>query len=438
MRFVSSRIVVSSLLLACLAPRPSMAQQASEACSIYCLAGRAREALTAGRLHDYLEFARTAAEWAPGHPIGPYAVARGHALLGQRDSALAWLKHLADIGATHDVAMDSAFVGFRSLPAFQALERAFERNREPILSGRSAFALQNPDLIPEGMAWDPIRQTWLMGSQAKRGIFRLSTDGVPTEFISDSTILRVLGVHTDAPRDHLWFASWEATPSLNPPTGAGRLSRSRLFKAQLSTGRILKYYELESPDRSHFLNDLVITPSGDVYVTDTRTGGIYRVTTTGDSLEAFAQPDPNLFSGANGVTMADNGRTIYVAYNEGVARVDLETRRLERLSTQPGISDAALDGLYWYRGGLIGVQIAGGLVRVMRYHLSTSGEEIVGAEILERSMDKLRLPTTGVILDDKFYYIANSQADRLDSDSRLRPAQDSPPTLTVVRVIDLK
>lgn len=136
--------------------------------------------------------------------------------------------------------------------------------------------------------------------------------------------------------------------------------------------------------------------------------------------------------------MADNGRTIYVAYNEGVARVDLETRRLERLSTQPGISDAALDGLYWYRGGLIGVQIAGGLVRVMRYHLSTSGEEIVGAEILERSMDKLRLPTTGVILDDKFYYIANSQADRLDSDSRLRPAQDSPPTLTVVRVIDLK
>lgn len=47
-------------------------------------------------------------------------------------------------------------------------------------------------------------------------------------------------------------------------------------------------------------------------------------------------------------------------------------------------------------------------------------------------------PTTGAIVGTRLYYIANSQADRLDSDNRLSPAAVAPAPLTVVRVIELE
>jgi len=97
-----------------------------------------------------------------------------------------------------------------------------------------------------------------------------------------------------------------------------------------------------------------------------------------------------------------------------------------------------VDGLYWYRGALLGVQHALVLEQVIRYQLGSGGGSIRRVEVLERGDSILRLPTTGAVVGARFYYIANSQFDRLGDDNRLNPATTSPPPLTVVRVIDLQ
>ncbi|MBN2414528.1 hypothetical protein JXO52_01730 [bacterium] len=48
---------------------------------------------------------------------------------------------------------------------------------------------------------------------------------------------------------------------------------------------------------------------------------------------------------------------------------------------------------------------------------------MTGAEIIERGNPHFALPTTGVIVNDLFYYIANSQIYRTDEHRKLLPAE---------------
>src|SRR6266567_224598 len=112
-----------------------------------------------------------------------------------------------------------------------------------------------------------------------------------------------------------------------------------------------------------------------------------------------------------------------------------------RLSVCPpprtGGSAAAIDGLYWYRGSLIGVQHLPGLEQVTRYDLAPDGRSIRHIDVLERADSLLRLPTTGAIVGTHFYYIADSQFDRLGDDNHLAPPSRSPAPLSTVRVLTL-
>jgi hypothetical protein len=408
------------------------AAQSPQGCNLLCLSGQAREAFNARRYADYLRLALDIAERAPRHPGGAHAVARAYSLMGQGDSALAWLARLADIGGAHAVGSDSAFADLKGLAAYAAVEHRLEENGTPVTRGEPAFSVPDPDLVPEALTWDSSHRRWLIGSLAKRKVVSRTTDGTWIDFIAGrSEMLRVVGIHADSARNALWFATWE-------PTGdPDRFARTRLFKSDLATGRVRKTYAPADSAISHLFNDLAIALNGDVYVTDTQTGWVYRVPALGDSLEILVQPDPGLFSGANGIALTDDQRTLYVAFIEGVAKIDIASRDVTLLPTPPGVSTSGIDGLYWYEGDLIAVQNAPGLERVIRLRLDDSGGRITAGDILERGRDLLQVPTTGAILGSQFFYIANSQAGRLTSDNTLSPAQSSPARLSTVRVIDL-
>ncbi len=432
--FSFRRLLAQALLLG---PALLAVQAPAASCNNPCLLERAQEALAAGRYADYLRVARQFAARAPDHPGVIYAVARGLALIGKPDSALRWLDRLAQIGASRVPASDSSFAPLWKSPAFRALQARLDANRVPILHGKTAFALPDPDLLPEAMAWDPSTASWIVGSLAERKLIRVRPDGATTNFVSASDLLRVVGIHVDSARSLLWFATW--APRLD---SAGRhhepMTETRLFKCDLRTGRVLRRYIPADSGTSHLLNDLAIAANGDVYVTDTEQGWLYRITADVDSLEVFLRPDPDHFSDANGIALALGDRTLYVGFLEGIGKVDIRTRQIARLRSPVNASTAEVDGLYWYRGALLGVQHAPGLERVARYQLTPDGGSIRRVEVLERGDSILRLPTTGAVVGTRLYYIANSQFDRLGDDNRLSPATASPPPLTVVRVIDLE
>jgi len=408
-----------------------------EHCSAFCLSQRARAALAAGRYADFLTYARQLAARAPDHAGVIYAVASGFALMGQADSALDWLDRLAQIGASRAAASDSTFAALWNSPAFRAIQTRLDANRVPVINGKAAFRLPDPDVIPEALAWDALSGSWLVGSLSKRKVISVRPDGSATDFLSAPDLLRVAGIHIDSARALLWFATWAPRSGVAVSEGEPP-SETRLFKCDLRTGRILRRYAPADSGTSHLFNDLAIASNGDVFITDTDQGWLYRIAANVDSLEVFLRPDPDHWSGANGVALAGDGRTIYVAFLEGIGRIDLATRRIERVHAPRTTSTAQIDGLYWDRGNLIGVQHQRGLDQVVRYELTPDGRSIQRANVLERSDSLIRLPTTGAIVGRKFYYIANSQFDRLGDDNRLGPAPDSTKPLTTVRVIDLQ
>lgn len=89
-----------------------------------------------------------------------------------------------------------------------------------------------------------------------------------------------------------------------------------------------------------------------------------------------------------------------------------------------------IDGLYFDRGRLIAVQNGTSPERVVAFTLDASLTRVESETVIERSTDTLGDPTHGVVIDNDFYYIANSGWDIIDDNGNLKAgAKASPPRI---------
>ena len=414
-------------------------QGQQQPCDVFCHARLAARAESAGNVAEYASHIRAAFGLAPSHPGVVYAMARAFALTGASDSAVAWLDRLGRMGDTRDPNADSAFRSIRARRGFFDARNRLLANRLPILDGKVAFEIADPDFLPEGITYDSTHGRFLLGSLVHRAVAAFTPNGASTTVVPHAPdMLRLVGVHVDAPRNRLWFASWEPDSTARTDSTAERPSVTRLFLADLGSGRVVKSWVPDGGRPGHLLNDFVVTEDGTLFITDTDEGSIFRLASPQDTLERFLQPDPVRFSAANGITSAPGGRVLYVAFLQGIARVDVESKSIALVPAPDTVSTASIDGLYWYRGSLMGVQGIPSLERVVRYSLSADGRRITAGAVLERGHPVVVQPTTGTLVDSLFYYIANSQYGRLDNNSNTFSPQTGSPVRTVVRVIELR
>ena len=408
-------------------------------CDVFCHARLAARAESAGKMAEYASHIRAAFDIAPSHPGVVYAMARAFALTGKPDSSITWLDRLGRMGDTRDPNADSVFRPIRARPGYADARNRLLANRLPILDGKVAFEIADPDFLPEGIAYDSTRGRFLLGSLVHGSVAAFTPNGASTTVVPHAPdVLRVVGVHVDASRNRLWFATWAPDSAPRADSTAEAPSLTRLFLADLASGRVVKSWVPDGGRPGHLLNDFVITEDGSLFITDTDEGSIYRLASPQDTLERFLRPDPIRFSATNGITSAPDGRVLYVAFLQGIARVDVESKSIALLPAPDTVSTASIDGLYWYRGSLMGVQGVPSLERVVRYSLSTDGQGITASAVLERGHPIVVQPTTGTLVGSSFYYIANSQYGRLDNNSSKFSPQTGSPVRTVVRVIQLR
>lgn len=93
---------------------------------------------------------------------------------------------------------------------------------------------------------------------------------------------------------------------------------------------------------------------------------------------------------------------------------------------------SGVDGLYWYKGEFLGAQYGTGEYRIMRWKLSPDGSKVIASETLEYRSDLVSDPTTGAILGDTFYFIANTGIYNLEHDKIVDPAKLQPVHIAVV------
>ena len=361
-----------------------------------------------------------------------YHHSRAHALGGRTDSAVILLQRLAREGAavSFDAAEDSAFVRLRTQSAWNGIAAAIAEAKRPISHSTPAFELAERDLTAEGTAWDAKTSTVFVGSLYKRKIVAVGPDGAPRDQIrsGQDDIGPVVGIEVDPVRRGLWVASMVLPEAGIPLTDTTYAAHGLLFHYDVDSGRLRRKYVLPpSGGVRHGFNDLTVMPNGDVYLTDSASGAVYRLRMGADEVVEVAPPSTYLFP--NGITRSDDGRYVFVSHGAGIDRIEVASRRRTRLATPDTLNLGGTDGLAFYRNALIAHQPSW-YQRVIRLELDSRQERVTSWTTIERHHPRFDFPTTGEVAGDSYYYIANAQLRRF-RDGKIFPWDSLQPVLVL-------
>jgi sugar lactone lactonase YvrE len=351
-----------------------------------------------------------------------------HAMLCDRARTLESLSAVARTWGGLDPGSFRGFVFLRGDPEFDALVRDIRARNPPILSSQPAYVFPEPRLFPEGMAFDARTRRVYAGSAATQRIVWTDRSGALHELVPSRAggLGFPAGMKVDAARKQLCVAS---AASFGPGKDIPGAVTGILCFA-LADGRHLRTLRLPA-GRSGFLNDLVIESStGTLYATNTSTGAVMQAARKDTELRELL-PDEAV-PGANGIALDSTGRVLFVAGDEGITRVDLVAGKAARLERGGQIVDGSIDGLYFWKGALVGIQNGVHPGRVVRFALDGQLRRIERMEVLEAYAPWIDGPTTGAIDGDSLLYLANTQLRRF-----LGPPMPGNPVPVQVRRVPL-
>jgi len=344
-----------------------------------------------------------------------FFLARRYIGLGERDRALELLRECLALDEGFDPSERAEFQPLAGDPRFEALARRARRRFPPVRRAQVAFTVRSKDMFPEGLAVDSDRHVFYLGSEYHKNTVAISRTGAVSEFVRSGLydLPPVGGLRVD-PMDHSVWAATDSSQLVHFDAGGALVGR---FTA--------------TDPGPHILNDLVVGPA-DVYVTDTAGHRVYRVDRRTGGFAPVALHRDVLYP--NGITFSEDGQLLLIADIFGVIALELGTGASRDIEPGPHNTLAGIDGLYWYRGGLVGVQYGTGAYRVMRWRLSPDTRRVTRTDWLEYRTGSVTFPTTGAIDRDRFYFIANAGLDNLRNDMIVNPARLEPVRIAVVAV----
>lgn len=355
----------------------------------------------------------------PDRGAGLYVLAEDYAQLGKVQKATELLRECILLDEGFDPSEDPTLQALHGQADFQALRERALRRYPQVHQAHVAFSVAEKDLIPEGLAVDPSKRVFYLGSLHRRKIVKITESGEVSDFVSadQADWGPLCGIKVDPADQSVWA-------NVCSDFGSG----AALLHFGLN-GKLIERFP--APDgEKHLFNDLVLRNAREIYLTDSLAHQAYRFDRQSHAFTALSFPRAMYYP--NGIALSDDGQWLYVADAFGVFQVDLSNRLAREIDPGRAHTLAAVDGLYWYKGGLLAVQNGIGLPRLARMRLSDDGWHLKNIELLEYRSPLVKLPTTGAILDSKFYFISNSQVDNLKDEKIVDAAKLQPVHISVV------
>ncbi|ESW08770.1 hypothetical protein PHAVU_009G073100 [Phaseolus vulgaris] len=194
-----------------------------------------------------------------------------------------------------------------------------------IASSPHVINFRSPNLFPEGLAWDPTAQHFLVGSLRHRTISAISDAGVVETLVSDPSLpenVSILGLAVDS-RNNRVLAALHALaplPPFNALAAYDLRSGRRLFLSALPSA-------VEGDEERAIANDVAADFKGNAYVTNSVGNYIWKVNEKGEasilSNSARFTEHPVIIEekfsscGLNGVVYNSKGYLLVVQTNTG-------------------------------------------------------------------------------------------------------------------------
>lgn len=263
------------------------------------------------------------------------------------------------------------------------------------------YILEDSTLVPEGIAFSEKTNSFYLTSLAKAKIIKVNrTTGKQEDFIGDLQFgyQPGVGIYVDDERNRLYALG-----------GYYLLkdSISALYAFDLSTQELVKRVDVPHSGE-HFLNDLIMDKTGNLYITDTKDSCVYRLTANSDSLELFFKSPEIKYP--NGIAISDDNTKLYIAsFPDGVRILDMKEKKILNRADTTGISNG-IDGLEFYKGNLYAVQngVEANSNNFRKLILNKDQDQITGGEVIDSNNPELELPLTFCIADHQAIVIANS------------------------------
>ncbi len=363
----------------------------------------------------------------PGDPTLYYFLAAAEYAEGDRAAGLAALEQLLALG--------NGFLPLRDMfetawddSAFQEVRGRLEKKLPKVTAAREAFRLDR-GLIPEGIAYDPRSRSYFVGSIAQHKIVRVDSAGAVSDFSKPGELRNVLGLAIDRTRRRLHAVS--ATLVDGPADSAN----NRVVTYDLATGALVRSVAIPAAAQ---LNDVTVAPGGDLYTTDSRAGGVFRIRAGSGAVDTLVAR--GTLPGVNGLALSSDGAALYLGHTTGVARLELATGELlPRIEIPAGETIAAIDGLYADGNTLLGVQNLTNPGRVIRIHLRADGK---GADRIETLLSHhhpaLDEPTTGAVVGRSFALLATTQVARFTPQGKIASPETVKPPVVLLIPLDGK
>lgn len=329
---------------------------------------------------------------------------------GQTEPLLAALARTQEFGAGFLPVRSIGFDKVWNVPAFQERYTQFEHALPRVgADAPVVYTARGVDLIPEGIAHDERHQALYMGSIARGEIIRLRNGKQEVFADRRAGLTNVLGLAIDPRSNRLYAVN---TSTLTEPDAP---ARNEVVAFDLETGAVAGRFNAAEAGQ---LNDVALSTTGILYVSDSAAGVVYRgQMAESGALEVLVKP--GMFGGPNGLAVGDGA--LFVAHTTGIARVDVESGVVTPLTNETREAVGAIDGLYFERGVLFGIQNATNPGRVIRIELDPTRTKITGVRtLLSHHHPALNEPTTGAIAGDRLLVLANSYVATLDEQGKLR------------------
>jgi len=379
----------------------------------------ARRAHDAGDMARYVDDSRLLLEFLNGSPRGLLQLMNAAAAAGREADALNSFEEFVRMDQSDEATLSAKqFDAIRSTERYRAIHAAMAANDGKIAAAE-LFKFHGDPLIPEDIDYDSAAHRFYVTSVLKKQILSLDMSGREKVFAKAPDGWPMMAVKVDSPRRLLWATEVALEGYIfSPPADWGR---SAVVIYDLDSGKLVQ--RLEGPPHSA-LGDMTLSASGDAIVADGDQGGVYRVGRVTRKIERL--DDGAFISPQTPVALADGRHLLVPDYLRGIGILDLQSKQVTWLATQGRYALSGIDGLYVFGNTLLATQNGTSPERVIRFAMDASLTRVEGESIIERATPTLGDPTHGVVVGDRFYYIANSGWDSLDEHGNVQPGKTLP------------